>query len=364
MRRFFAMAIRYKWLAGQLEALIQKSIREGGDKLPTEQELCARYQLSRQTVRMALKVLEEKGLIEKRRGSGSYITGRSPVPQENVIGVLLFNDQDYIYPGTLKDIQLTLAQGGFSTLFFPTGNSVSKERQILEGLVEAPPRGLIVEGSKSALPNPNLDLYRKLDRKGCAVCFLYNHYPAAAGPLFVQDDNRSGSLLLVQHLAAQGHQRIGGIFKADDLQGHERYQGFIEALRDLSLPFFEDQVSWYGSRDLHKLTALKYASFLREIVLDSLSSCTAVVCYNDILAYHLVNVLLQDGYRLPRDMAVTAFDNTYLSNSDILTITTLSHRPHEMGTRAASTLLKKIKGLPVHSQEVPWHLNLKESTGA
>ena len=71
MRRFFAMAIRYKWLAGQLEALIQKSIREGVDKLPTEQELCARYQLSRQTVRMALKVLEEKGLIEKRRGRGN-----------------------------------------------------------------------------------------------------------------------------------------------------------------------------------------------------------------------------------------------------------------------------------------------------
>lgn len=99
------------------------------------------------------------------------------------------------------------------------------------------------------------------------------------------------------------------------------------------------------------------------MVQEFLSSCTAIVCYNDILAYHLVEVLMQSGYRLPKDMAIAAFDNTYLSNSDILTITTLSHLPHEMGTRAAQAMLKKLKGLPVHSQEVRWNLNRKESTG-
>ena len=72
------MAIRYKWLAGQLEALIQKSIREGGDKLPTEQELSRKYQLSRQTVRHTLRLLEEEGLIHRRQGSGSYTTGLLP----------------------------------------------------------------------------------------------------------------------------------------------------------------------------------------------------------------------------------------------------------------------------------------------
>ena len=63
-------------------------------------------------------------------------------------------------------------------------------------------------------------------------------------------------------------------------------------------------------------------------------------------------------------ISLAAFDNTYLSNSDILSITTLSHQPHEMGVRAADTLLKKLKGLPVHSQEARWNLNQKESTGA
>lgn len=358
------MVLKYKWLADRLEALIQKNIRQGINKLPTEKELCEHYNLSRQTVRMALRSLEEQGLIEKRRGSGSYITGRSPRPRENMVGVLLFNDQDYIYPGVLRDIQTTLLESGFFTVVYSTGNRVSREREILLELLKKPPRGLIVEGCKSALPNPNLDLYRQLIKKGSEIVFLYNHYPELSDCLFVKDDNISGSSLLVRHLADQGHTRMGGIFKSDDLQGPERYQGFMETLRDLNLPLPDRQVCWYDSYDLEKLTGSGDAAFLYEMVQKPLSSCTAIVCYNDVLAYHLIDVLLRSGYRLPKDMAVAAFDNTYLSNSDILTITTLSHLPHEMGTRAAGTLLKKLKGLPVHSQEAPWILNQKESTGS
>ena len=61
-------------------------------------------------------------------------------------------------------------------------------------------------------------------------------------------------------------------------------------------------------------------------------------------------------------MAVAAFDNTYFSNSDVLTVTTLSHEPHEMGTKAAETVIKKLNGLPASSQETHWKLNEKEST--
>lgn len=357
------MAVKYKWLAGRLETLIRKNIREGINKLPTEQELCKKYGLSRQTVRMALKTLEEKGLIDKKRGSGSYITGRSPKSQENEVGILIFNDQDYLYPAVIQDIQDTLTKNGFFTTVFPTHNQVCQEREILQKLQARPPRGLIVEGCKSALPNPNLDLYHALIKNGCPVVFLYNYYPELPQCPYVKDDNFSGSSLLVRHLAEQGHTRIGGIFKADDMQGPERYQGFLETMRDLGLPLSNAPVCWYDSRDLARLDAIDDGSFLNEIIRD-LSSCTAIVCYNDFLAYHLANVLLQSGFQIPDDISLAAFDNTYLSNSDILSITTLSHQPHEMGVRAADTLLKKLKGLPVHSQEARWNLNQKESTGA
>lgn len=56
---------KYQWLENRLELLIQNQIQNGKDKLPSEQELCERYQISRQTVRTALNSLEEKGMIRK-----------------------------------------------------------------------------------------------------------------------------------------------------------------------------------------------------------------------------------------------------------------------------------------------------------
>ena len=43
-------------------------------KLPSEQELCSRFDVSRTVIREALKVLKERGLIQARNGEGSYIS--------------------------------------------------------------------------------------------------------------------------------------------------------------------------------------------------------------------------------------------------------------------------------------------------
>lgn len=356
------MSIKYKWLAGRLKELIEKNRRAGIEKLPTEHELCSRYHVSRQTVRQALALLEKDRLIVRRQGSGSYITGLSSDPACNTIAVLISDDREYIYPGVLADIRSELSGSGFSVRVYTTGNRTETEYQILLDLAEVPPRGVIAEGCKSALPSPNLELYRYLMKQGTAVVFLHNYYPALPGSLYVKDDNVAGSAMLVRHLAERGHISIGGIFKTDDLQSIERYQGFMETMRALHLNISDERIGWFDSHDQHALESARDTSFLRKIAEEALSSCTAVVCYNDMIAFYLLQELRRAGYRLPEDMAVTAFDNTYLSNYGPISITTLSHRPHEMGILAARTLIQRLKGLPAGSREVPWKLNLKEST--
>jgi GntR family transcriptional regulator len=46
-----------------------------GDRLPTERDLAARYGVSMMTLRKALAVVTERGLIARRQGSGNYVLG-------------------------------------------------------------------------------------------------------------------------------------------------------------------------------------------------------------------------------------------------------------------------------------------------
>ena len=114
------------------------------------------------------------------------------------------------------------------------------------------------------------------------------------------------------------------------MQGAERYLGFVETMQKLGLSVPDSHVCWYGERELRRLMAEQDTSFLKSMAEEALAGCTAVICYNDIIAYHLISVLQLAGYQLPGDMAIAAFDNTYLSNSNILTVTTSGYTARRM----------------------------------
>ena len=61
-------------VVGELKMLISKEGIKIGGKLPSERELVERMQVGRSTIREALRSLELLGLIETRRGEGTFLT--------------------------------------------------------------------------------------------------------------------------------------------------------------------------------------------------------------------------------------------------------------------------------------------------
>ena len=57
----------------QIENLILKGVLHSGDRLPSERDLAEQLKVSRPVLRDALKTLEERRLIEARRGGGTYV---------------------------------------------------------------------------------------------------------------------------------------------------------------------------------------------------------------------------------------------------------------------------------------------------
>src|SRR5580692_21347 len=69
---------RYRDIAAELQREIRLGTYPVGKLLPTETELMARYAASRQTVREALRIIIEQGLIGRRAGLGSVVIAAEP----------------------------------------------------------------------------------------------------------------------------------------------------------------------------------------------------------------------------------------------------------------------------------------------
>lgn len=70
---------RYEKIARYLRELIAAA--EPGGRLPSESELCDRFDVSRMTARQAMQVVANEGLIERRRGAGTFVRDH-PVPRD------------------------------------------------------------------------------------------------------------------------------------------------------------------------------------------------------------------------------------------------------------------------------------------
>lgn len=349
--------LKYQELANTIRDAIQKGAFAPGDKIGTEFELSEQYHLSRQTVRNAIDVLEKEKLIYRIQGSGTYVSDQTiPVPKTKNIGVISTYINDYIFPDIIRGIQQHLSAAGYSLTLSATENHILQERTILEGYLKTPVDGLIIEGTKTALPNPNLGLYRQLKNNGVPILFIHGYYPQLTDIPYVMTDDRAGGELATQYLIDHGHTKIAGIFSAEDLQGQERFAGYLSSHLKNHLPFDEDRILWFHGHARQYLDRLNIEYFL-----NMLHQCTAILCYNDIIALSVSDLAAKNGIRIPEDLAVISFDNSVYSDLSPKKLTTLDHPKEKLGACAVEQLLRLIQGETISPVLLPWVLKEKES---
>ena len=232
-------AAKYQKVTEWIYNRIASGELSGGDRLESENEISELFQISRQTVRHAFAILEKEGSIIRVQGSGTYVKeqegSREYPPLSRTVTIITTYADDYIFPRILQAMVRTLGRGGYSSRIMFTNNQVETERSLLEGLLQSGSRDpLIVEPVMSALPNPNLSCYRRLQKAGIPILFFHSYYPELDIPHVGMDDEQVGRAA-TEYLIAQGHTRIGGIFKADDGQGRRRYAGYLQAMRKAGL---------------------------------------------------------------------------------------------------------------------------------
>ena len=294
----------YRWLL----AYIDENKFSGNQRLPSENALCRKLGVSRETIRVAIDQLVAEGLVYKLKGSGTYFHREKVMTRDlntddalYKIGLVLQGQDTSANSGLIEGVRSVLTQEQVDLHVFLTDNKFCNERRCLETVVHQNFHGFIVDGVKSSILSPNLDCYKEL------------------------------------YLMDAGHSHIAGIFVYDNYQSVEKFQGMAEAMRNRGLELNDDYIKWCISDEAHN------ESYVRSIerFLKSIPKCTAIVCCNYIIYRLVMKTLQKMGKTVPEDYSLVCFDyseETYRQED----VTCSVEQGFEMGRQLALRLMEMI----------------------
>ena len=147
-------------------------------------------------------------------------------------------------------------------------------------------------------------------------------------------DNRSAMAQIVRHFTdTHGLRRINYISGPDDNPDSiERLAGYKQVLTEHNIPIEEDRIYHGSFQRRDGRTAVDV--FLRS----ELPMPEAIICANDTMAVSVISALNAHGLRVPEDIMVSGFDNTYNARNYAPEITSVARPLIQCGTLACELL--------------------------
>lgn len=153
---------------------------------------------------------------------------------------------------------------------------------------------------------------------------------------WVDTDNEEGGCRAVIHLVEQGYKELAFLVSSrENVFIHNRINGFKKGLIDSGKPFDDSMV--IECRKPKDAEAIIRELFSQKIRPD------AFLCANNMIAWHVLQVLKQEALCVPRDVGVVTFDNYPFAQYMDPPLTAIDVDTYGIGEQAARLLLQKIK---------------------
>ncbi|ADN02784.1 GntR family transcriptional regulator [Spirochaeta thermophila] len=334
---------KYRQLYDILMHNIEKEGLKEGDRIPSEPTLIQTYGVSRNTVRQAIDLLVQEGVVYRIQGKGTFYKGkrRGSEKKPYLVGVITPLTKKYIYPSILQGIEDCAYERRYSLILGNSGGDTEKEWHLLQNMLQRGIEGLIIEPAMSAHLKSNTRLLSALERLSIPVVFMDCYYEDLPFS-FVTPDDVEGGRLAASYLMNWGHRRVGIVYKKDVVPGVLRLQGFREVVRSRGGELREEWV--WGFTEAEDQPGMDPA---RKLVAAFLSlpperRPTALFFYNDLCAIQGLQEIRKAGLSVPGDVSILGFDDSEYAHYAEIPLTSLVHPKEELGRKAADLLFEAI----------------------
>lgn len=326
---------------------------------PTMEDVAARAGVSRALVSLVMndspKVSEHKRRAVLRAahdlGYRPNLMARNLAQQRTrTLGVLVNDLHNPFFAEVIDGVETVAEDHDYRVLVLNGRRSPEREIVAVETLLQFQVEALVLVG-----PRLEDDQLRTIGSTvPTVVVASRRNHPAV--DTIVTDDQHGGELV-VEHLAALGHKRILHVDGARNASARERRDGYRRGMKLAGLADWIDVR--VGGDD--EADAFDVVDELLEVG----ERPSAIFAFNDLLAAGVLDRLDDAELRVPADISLVGYDNTFIAELRHLSLTTINQPRFAMGRLAVETILERIedgRDEPVHHTLEP-ELVVRGTTG-
>jgi DNA-binding LacI/PurR family transcriptional regulator len=340
----------------KISKLIQQKITGGdyqpGEQIPTQNELANVFNVSRPTVEKAFDMLEKKGLIIRKKGAGTFVSGHlESSPSQTKFGILAprpssENDFEHNFINTvISRISNESKLHNFS-LFSDTASFDDPQQLLHHGLDTC--EKFINENVKGVFYIPvdftddnetiNHTMCETLDKNHIQIILVDRdiyQMPKRSKFDVIGINNRRAAYRITNHLIQMGLKDLYFVScKLNSNVVRERIEGFKDATAAANLK--ANIILDYNFKDTQKSTQR-----LRELMLNR-PKPQGLVCINDEAASVIMRDALKLEIQLPEELRITGFDDLPTSSLLYCPLTTIKQPVHYIASQAVAKMFDRI----------------------
>lgn len=311
----------------------------------------SRYLTGSANVREANRKKIEK-IIQKYDFKPNAIARNLANQETKTLGLVLPDVTAPFFGTVFLEVERVALEMGYSILLCNTMNdnvitNTNVEARSIEFLLEKQVDGLIITGGHidNLRADPEyLDRIKKLI--GRVPIVMINGEIRALDCYNIRTDSTIGINQLVDYLVSLNHEKIAFIGGYIDIQPTLRRLKAIQETMARHGIEFNNQ--WFIQDDF----SVQAGKDSMEKLLQMEERPTAVICVNDMVAVGALHTATKMGVKVPEDISITGFDNTFLTKCVTPEITTVDLQPKKLGRTAVETIIGHLEGKAVPKETV------------
>lgn len=334
----------YEKIADYLKSAIEKGELKIGEAIYSEPELCKKFNVSRTSVRKAIRQLAAENILVSRQGLGTFVKGDGHGLIYNTICMvnhwtrkLRYDFSDTYYMDAIFGIEEECNHRQINFQMF--SGVINSKDELLKQMKDRKLDGIILDGSYQTHED-DIKMFKNLTPH---IVVLDGNPLETDLPCLIPDEVDGFEKIL--ELAAK-HKNICFLHETMSATGRRKLAAFKKALK---------------KHHLNEITFLDYSSKINydnfynidhyPLIYDTLSSVLeketipgCIICTQDHAAVKTLNVLKQKGLIVPDDISLFGFSGMKFTEMTTPPLTTVKTDSAGMGKKAVDFLCDIIEG--------------------